>query len=69
MPKIQIDGLDYNTEDLTEEGRVKFSALQFLEQKMVKLQTQKVIFQTAKRSIEVELKSRLSKTNSGVIDE
>ena len=30
MPKITIDDMEYNTEDLTENGRAQLASLQFL---------------------------------------
>lgn len=59
MPKIQIDGLDFNTEDLSEIGKAKFTSLQFLEQRLAILRNQKAIYQTAKKTLEQEIIKRL----------
>ncbi|MCV2876374.1 hypothetical protein OE810_08900 [Rhodobacteraceae bacterium XHP0102] len=34
MPKITIDNIEYNTEDLTENGKAQPASLQFLEGQM-----------------------------------
>ena len=60
MPKIQIDGLDFNTEDLSEIGLAKFKTLQYLEKQISRLNKQKVIYQTAKKAFEGTLKEKLS---------
>ena len=31
MPKISIDGIEYNSEDLTDNGKAQLASLQFLE--------------------------------------
>ena len=62
MPKIQIDGLDFHTEDLSESGRSKFESLQYLEKKIARLNNQMVIYKTAKRAFENTLKEKLEST-------
>ena len=37
MPKITIDEIEYNTEDLTENGKAQLASLQFLEGQMKKI--------------------------------
>ena len=37
MPKITVDGIDYNTEDLSDNGKAQLASLQFLEVQMAKL--------------------------------
>ena len=41
MPKITVDDIEYNTEDLTDNGKAQLASLQFLEVQMKKLQSQK----------------------------
>ena len=36
MPKINVDGVDYNTEDLTDNGKAQLASLQFLEGRLEK---------------------------------
>ena len=38
MPKITVDGIEYNTEDLSDNGKAQLASLQFLEAQMQKLQ-------------------------------
>ena len=37
MPKITVDGIEYNTEDLSDNGKGQLASLQFLESQMTKL--------------------------------
>ena len=43
MPKITVDGIDYNTEDLSDNGKAQLASLQFLEVQMNKLQRQLIL--------------------------
>ena len=36
MPKITVDGIEYNTEDLSDNGKAQLASLQFLETQMKK---------------------------------
>ena len=38
MPKITVEGIEYNTEDLSDNGKAQLASLQFLEVQMNKLQ-------------------------------
>ena len=62
MPKITVDGIDYNTEDLSENGKAQLASLQFLEVQMNKLQNEIAVFQTAKAAYIAALKAELEKT-------
>ena len=44
MPKITIDNIEYNTEDLTENGRAQLASLQFLEVQMQKLRNEIAVY-------------------------
>jgi len=48
MPKITVDGIEYNTEDLSDNGKAQLASLQFLEVQMSKLQNEIAVFQTEK---------------------
>ena len=50
MPKITVDGIEYNTEDLTENGKAQLASLQFLEVQMNKLQSEIAVYKTARNS-------------------
>jgi len=61
MPKITVDGIEYNTEDLSDNGKVQLASLQFLEVQMSKLQNEIAVFQTAKNAYISALKAELQK--------
>ena len=62
MPKITVDGIEYNTEDLSDNGKAQLASLQFLEVQMNKLQSEIAVFQTAKAAYIAALKVELEKT-------
>ena len=59
MPKITIDGIEYNSEDLTDNGKAQLASLQFLEVQMSKLKSEIAVYQTARNSYLIALKSEL----------
>ena len=61
MPKITVDGIEYNTEDLSDNGKAQLASLQFLEVQMNKLQNEIAVFQTAKAAYIAALKAELQK--------
>ena len=62
MPKITVDGIEYNTEDLSDNGKAQLASLQFLEVQMNKLQNEIAVSQTAKAAYIAALKAELEKT-------
>jgi hypothetical protein len=62
MPKVTIDGIEYNTEDLTDNGKAQLASLQFLEVQMRKLKSEISVYQTARNSYVAALKSELEKS-------
>ena len=62
MPKIVIDSLEYNTEDLSENGKAQLASLQFIELQLQRLRNEIVIYQMAKRSYITELKNEIEKS-------
>lgn len=62
MPKITVDSIEYNTEDLTDNGKAQLASLQFLEVQMKKLQSEIAVFQTAKVAYVAALKAELEKS-------
>ena len=48
MPNITVDGVEYNTEDLTDNGKAQLASLQFLEVQMKKIQSEIAVYQTAR---------------------
>ena len=57
MPKITVDGIDYNTEDLSDNGKAQLASLQFLEVQMAKLNNEVAVYQTARNAYVVALKA------------
>ena len=62
MPKITVDGVEYNTEDLSDNGKAQLASLQFLEVQMQKLKNEIAVYQTARNSYVQALKIELEKT-------
>jgi hypothetical protein len=65
MPKITIDGIEYNTEDLSDNGKAQLASLQFLEAQMNKIKSEIAVYQTAQISYKQALKAELSKEREG----
>ena len=59
MPKITLDGIEYNSEDLTDNGKAQLASLQFLEVQMGKLKSEIAVYQTARNSYLIALKNEL----------
>lgn len=64
MPKINVDGIEYNTEDLTENGKAQLASLQFLEVQMNKIKSEIAVYQTAKNAYIQALKEELENNPS-----
>ena len=64
MPKITVDGIEYNTEDLTENGKSQLASLQFLEVQMNKIKSEIAVYQTARNSYVAAQKAELEKKES-----
>jgi len=63
MPKITIDNVEYNTEDLSENGKAQLASLQFLEMQMKKIKSEIAVYQTARNSYATALKEELKQTS------
>lgn len=61
MPRFTIDGIDGNSEDLSETGKAQLASLQFLEFQMRKIQDEIAVYNTAKASYIAGLKAELEK--------
>ena len=61
MPKITIDEIEYNTEDLSENGKAQLASLQFLDIQMKKIKSEIAVYQTARNAYVSGLKSELEK--------
>lgn len=61
MPKITVDGVEYNSEDLSNNGKAQLASLQFLEVQMQKLKNEISVYQTARNTYVQALKAELEK--------
>ena len=59
MPNITVDGIEYNTEDLSDNGKAQLASLQFLEVQMQKLKSEIAVYQTARNSYIAALRAEL----------
>jgi hypothetical protein len=64
MLKINLDGVEYNANDLSENGKAQAASLQFLEAQMNKLQSEISVYQTARNSYVAALKAELDEANN-----
>ena len=62
MPKIKLDDIEYNTEDLTDKGKANFASLQFLEGQLNKMRNEIAIYQTAQRTYVAALKAEIEQS-------
>ena len=63
VPKITVDGIDYNTEDLSDNGKAQLASLQFLEVQITKIKNEIAVYQTAKNAYVTALKAELEKSS------
>jgi hypothetical protein len=68
MPKITVDDIEYNTEDLSDNGKAQLASLQFLETQLSKLQGEIAVYQTAKIAYVNALKAELEKIPTKEVD-
>ncbi len=64
MPKIKVGELEYNTEDLSDNGKAQLASLQFLEVQMKKLKNEIAVYQTARIGYVAALKAELEKAKA-----
>jgi hypothetical protein len=64
MPKITVDNIEYNTEDLSDNGKAQLASLQFLEVQMNKLNSEIAVYQTARNAYVAALKGELEKAEA-----
>ena len=65
MPKITVDGIEYNTEDLSENGKAQLASLQFLEVQMKKIKSEIAVYETARNTYIALLKNELKPVSEG----
>lgn len=59
MPKITIDDVEYNSEDLSENGKAQLASLQFLQVQMKKIESEIAVYKTARSAYIATLKAEL----------
>lgn len=59
MPKITLDDIEYNTEDLSEQAQATLKSLQFVEIQLQRLKNEIIVYQTARKTCIVAMKSEL----------
>ena len=59
MPKITVDNIEYNSEDLSDNGKAQLASLQFLEAQMSKIKSEIAVYQTARVAYVNALKSEI----------
>ena len=59
MPKITVEGTDFNTEDMSDHAKAQLASLQFLEVELQNLKREISVYQEAKRSYIQALKAEL----------
>jgi hypothetical protein len=64
MPKITVDGTEYDTDSLSTNGKAQLASLQFLEVQMQKLKNEIAVYQTARAGYAAALKAELEKTGA-----
>lgn len=64
MPKIKVGELEFNTEDLSDNGKAQLASLQFLEVQMQKLKNEIAVYQTARVGYVAALKAELEKVKA-----
>jgi hypothetical protein len=60
MPKFTVDNVEYNSEDLSENGKAQLASLQFLEMQMKKIKSEIAVYETARISYLAAFKSALN---------
>jgi hypothetical protein len=64
MPKLTVDGTEYDTENLSTNGKAQLASLQFLEVQMQKLKNEIAVYQTARAGYAAALKVELKKIDA-----
>lgn len=62
MPKIKLDDIEYNTEDLSDHGQAVLKSLQFLEVQLQNLKNEIGVYQTAQRTYVAALKTEIKQS-------
>tara|TARA_Y100001968_G_C19397534_1_gene739183 strand:+ start:1502 stop:1687 length:186 start_codon:yes stop_codon:yes gene_type:complete len=61
MASINIDGTDYNTDDLSDEAKNQLASLQFVQSELKRIEGQMAVYRTAYAAYSAALKNELEK--------
>ena len=64
MPLVKIDDIEYNSEDLSDEGNAQLQSIKFIDRQLLVLQNEIAAFKTARVGYLAALRSELSDSNS-----
>ena len=68
MPKVLIDKIEYNTEDLTAGGQANLASLQFLESQFQKIRNEMAVYQAAQSTYVAILKAEIEQSGIKPVD-
>lgn len=60
MAKVNIDGKDYEFDDLTNDQKAQVVSLKFVQEELKRLSAQIAVYKTAERSYSLALKDQLN---------
>ena len=63
MPKFKLDGVEYNSEDLGESDQALLTSIEFADKKIITLNDELHVFQTARATYLNALKIQMEKQN------
>ena len=64
MPKFIVEGVEYNSEDLSDRGNANLNSLKYTVKKIKELESEIAIYETAKRAYLFAMKSEIETLNS-----
>lgn len=60
MAKVKVEGIEYDTETMSDNAKAQLASLQFLEAHIQQVQNEIAVYQTARRAYAGSLKKELS---------
>ena len=60
---FSVDGIEYNLDSLSDEGRATIESLKFVEQEIIATQARLAVLNTAKAAYAGSLRKQISETN------
>jgi hypothetical protein len=65
MVKVVVEGVEYETETMSDNAKAQLASLQFLQAHIQKVQSEIAVYQTARQAYADSLKRELSKGEAG----